>query len=188
MLKSPLLTSSRERHGTDASATEEIERPSAFDLPDSFLISLFSFSFLKRTNLKRYQVIGQGIGTFIALVFYQHAIYDILWVSTFSSFHFILFNFCLLFGSILCLVLSRSLESLIQYEAMDPLQNDLMDLINKTNYLCGYIDSDFNRALARAVSGLLKNIFSRPDLDDIGMEERERERERERETETIMKE
>jgi hypothetical protein len=150
MLEAALLPPSRARQVTGNSVGEEITKPSPFDLPDSFLISLFSFSFLKIPNKKRYQIIGNGIGTFIALVFYQHAIYDLLWVSTFStSWAPIIYNFCLLFGSVLCLVLSRSLESLIQYEPLDSLQNDLIDLINSTNYLCGYIDSDLQSCCGR---------------------------------------
>jgi hypothetical protein len=122
-------------------STEEIANPSNFDVPDSFLISIFTFSFKKVFQKKKFRVIGNGIGTFIAIVLYQHAVYDLLWFYSNQTIY-IIYSISLLFGSILLLVLSRSLESIVQYDAMDNEQNFALSIINDTPYLCGFIDRD----------------------------------------------
>jgi hypothetical protein len=122
-------------------STEEISSPSNFDVPDSFLISIFTFSFKKIFQRKKFRIIGNGIGTFIALVIYQHAVYDLLWFYSNQTIY-VIYSISLLLGSILLLVLSRSLESIVQYDPIDNEQNFTLSIINETTYLCGYIDRD----------------------------------------------
>lgn len=133
----PFLTSNFKRE----LSVEEIKSPSKFDIPDSLLISILTFSFFKFIKYKRFRIILKGIGTFIALVLYQHAVYDICWFYINDTIYAIYALF-LLFGSILLLVLSRSLESLVQYQPENDEQNFTISIINETGYLCGYIDRD----------------------------------------------
>ena len=118
---------------------DEISSPSPYDLPDSFYhLKCLPYLFHKKKLL----IILNGIGTFLALVLYQHAIYDILWINYSNPSLYLYYHFFLLFGSILALVLSRSLESIVQYDPMNIEDSRTLSMINETTYLCGYIDRD----------------------------------------------
>lgn len=118
---------------------DEISSPSPYDLPDSFYhFKCLPYLFHKKKLL----IILNGIGTFLALVLYQHAIYDILWINYSNPNFYLYYHFFLLFGSIFALVLSRSLESIVQYDPMNLEDSVTLSMINETTYLCGYIDRD----------------------------------------------
>mmetsp|Transcript_22410 Transcript_22410/g.32674 ORF Transcript_22410/g.32674 Transcript_22410/m.32674 type:complete len:541 (+) Transcript_22410:143-1765(+) len=147
-LLSPLITA-------DVSSQEHTKSPATINTVDSstsaasgvsnranpVFVSVFSINLW--TDSKKIRVVGEGILTFIALVIYQHAVYDVVDIDL-SFTPYVIYGFCLFWACTALMILTRSLEFLVQYDdSIEPEEPDSKNLLPELDgYWCGAVDSE----------------------------------------------